>query len=168
METYRKNRLLFWTLIFLIVVNLSAVATFFFFPRGPKPMRCEDNIASPGCIYQTQLDLTDEQTKKVDSLSEDYQQISRPIADQIKNTREQMLEELSADKPDTLVLNELSRKLSQLQGRLQHENMKHYLALKEVCTPDQALRLSNLYRELYGCPMQGPGKGMQHRHKRSW
>ena len=166
METYRKNRFIFWILIFLVVVNLAALGTYFFFPREQKTMvTCDEDMMSAGCLYQNQLDLTDDQTKQVDLLSEAYMQASGPIAEAIKNTRGDILDELSTIAPDTMHLGQLSEKLSRLQSQLQRENIKHYMALKEVCSPDQAMRLSNLYRELYGCPMQGQGMGMQHRHR---
>ena len=167
METYHKNRLIFWILIFLVLVNLAALGTYFFFPRGQKAMvNCDEEMMSAGCLYQNQLDLTDEQAKQVDILSKAYMQVSGPIAEAIKSTRGEILDEISATAPDTTNLDQLSEELSRLQNQLQRENIKHYMALKEVCSPDQAMRLSNLYRQLYGCPMQGPGKGMQHRHRR--
>jgi len=164
METYHKNRLLFWVLIFLIIVNLAALGTYFFFPQQQTVVSCNESQMDPTCVYQTRLDLSEEQSKDVDRISEEYLAVSAPIADRIKNTRAGILDELSSDNPDTTRLNEYSSELALLQLRLQKENIKHYMALKEVCTPAQAMRLSNLYRELYGCPMQQQGRGMKHRH----
>lgn len=164
METYHKNRWLFWVLIFLIIVNLAALGTYFFFPRQQTVIACEEGAVTPGCVYQTRLDLTDEQAHQVDLISEDYLKTSRPIAHEIKSIRGSILDELTVDQPDTSYLNELSSALAELQGQLQRKNIEHYMALKEVCNPEQAMRLSNLYRELYGCPMQVQGRKFQHRH----
>jgi len=166
METYHKNRLLFWVLVFLVIVNLAALGTYFFFPRQQTVVTCEEGAATPGCVYQSRLDLTDEQARQVDLISEDYLKLSRPIADEIKGIRGQILDELTVDQPDTSYLNELSSALAELQGQLQRKNIEHYLELKEVCNPEQAMRLSNLYRELYGCPMQQQGRGIQHKHRK--
>lgn len=166
METYHKNRLLFWVLIFLVIVNLAALGTYFFFPRQQTVVTCKEGASTPGCVYQSRLDLTDEQARQVDLISEDYLKISRPIADEIKGIRGEILDELTVDQPDTSYLNELGSALAELQVQLQRKNIEHYMALKEVCNPEQAMRLSNLYRELYGCPMQGQGRGIKHKHRK--
>jgi Spy/CpxP family protein refolding chaperone len=102
----------------------------------------------------------------VDDINARYVEVSGPLAEGIRAIRSEVLNELSSDMPDTLRLNSYSEELSQLQGRLHRQNMKHYLELKQVCTPDQVLRLSSLYRELYGCPMQGPGAERKHQHRK--
>jgi Spy/CpxP family protein refolding chaperone len=166
METYHKNKALFWIMIFLIVVNLSALATYFFFPRKATVVACSDSSSAPGCALHAELDLTEVQAARVDIINSEYLDKSAPISEKIKNIRAEVLDELSTEVPDSLKLNEYSLELSQLQNQLHHYNIMHYLELKKVCTPDQAMRLSNLYRELYGCPMQGPGTGGKHMHRK--
>ncbi|MEI8048427.1 MAG: hypothetical protein WCI92_13665, partial [Bacteroidota bacterium] len=54
------------------------------------------------------------------------------------------------------------------QKNLQAANIKQFLDLKKVCTPEQTQKLSQIYSELYGCENkgmgQGQGKGMRHRY----
>lgn len=161
MENRQKNRLLFRVLLFLVVVNLAALATWAFYPFRQESGQVAAEAVEPHCMYKTRLQLTDAQTAEVNLLSEDYRQRSAPLADQIRSLRGEILDELSSDRPDTSRLNRLTLELSGFQAQLQRENIHHYMALKEVCTPEQAMRLSNLYRELYGCPMQ-EGQGMRH------
>lgn len=166
METAHKNRMLFWSLIFLIIVNVSALATYFFLPGKQSQNLCSNDPDSPNCVLHEQLNLTGEQYELVDAINKDYQAISRPISTQIKDLRSSIVDELESREPDTALINELIEEISSLQMQLHRENINHYLDLKEVCDPDQALRLSNLYRELYGCPMhQGGKKQHQHRHR---
>ncbi|MDT8394691.1 MAG: periplasmic heavy metal sensor [Bacteroidales bacterium] len=164
METKPKNRLLFWLLIFLIAVNLGALATYFFFPAKQQNLSCAGTDAHPGCYYRNQLDLSDGQAVQVEQLSENYLKASGEMAEKIKSLRGEILNELSMDDPDSLRLDQLLTELINMQGQLQRENMKHYLTLKEICTPEQALRLSRLYHELYGCPMQ-QGNSMHNRQR---
>jgi periplasmic protein CpxP/Spy len=165
METIKKNRFLFWTLIFLVVVNLSALATYFIFPKRPAVVECSAENIKPGCALHMELNLTDEQIRQVDDINAAYQQVSRPVSEKIKSLRADILDELASDVPDTVVIKQASLEISGLQNQLHNENIKHYLELKKVCTPEQAKLLSNLYRDLYGCPMHENGKGMQHRGK---
>ena len=166
MESIYKNRLLFWILIFLVVVNLSALATYFLFPQKPDVVACNNDNMAPGCALHAELNLTDDQIRLVDRINSDYQEVSQPISEKIKNARADILDELASNMPDTLNINQLSLEISKLQSQLHRENINHYLELKKVCNPDQAMRLSNLYRDLYGCPMQEQGKGMQHHRHR--
>lgn len=165
MESLYKNRFLFWILIFLIVVNLSALATYFLFPKRPAEVTCSSSAMEPGCALHAELNLTDDQIRLVDKINSEYKEVSKPISEEIKSKRAAILDELASDIPDTLNINQLSLEISKLQSQLHRENIRHYLELKKVCNTDQAMRLSNLYRELYGCPMQEQGRGMQHRYR---
>jgi periplasmic protein CpxP/Spy len=158
MESIQKNRLLFWALIFLIVVNLSALATYFLFPCKQQVVSCNSESMAPGCVLHKELNLTDQQIGQVDKINEDYRQLSKPISGEIRIRRGCILDELEAEVPDTMKVNRLALEISRLQLQLHHENIRHYLELKKVCDPEQALLLSNLYRELYGCPMSGERK----------
>lgn len=164
MESKQKNRMLTWLLVFLVVVNLAALATYFFFPHKQVNVSCAGDARGPGCVLHAELGLSDEQVRQVERINAEYQEVSGPISAEIKDLRGSVLEELASLAPDTLELDRLANDISLLQGRLHRENTRHYLELKKVCTPEQALRLSNLYREIYGCPLQGRGKEM-HRHR---
>jgi hypothetical protein len=51
---------------------------------------------------------------------------------------------------------------------MQNASVDQYLALKEICTPDQCKRLSALYYELYGYQFKddnGQENKRQHRHR---
>lgn len=158
MESLQKNRLLFWTLLFLVVVNLSALATYFLFPQKPAIVACSEGPMRPGCALHMELDLTEEQIGQVDNINAGYQEVSRPVSEKIKELRAAILDELASDNPDTSAIQRISAEISTLQSQLHNENIKHYLDLKKVCTPEQARLLSNLYRDLYGCPMHEQGK----------
>jgi Spy/CpxP family protein refolding chaperone len=166
METYHKNKALFWIMMFLILVNLSALATYFLFPRKATVVNCAERTSGPGCALHAELDLTEVQLARVEVINTNYLEESGPVSEEIKDTRADVLDELALDEPDTLKLNQYSLELSQLQHQLHRQNMKHYMELKKVCTSDQAMRLSNLYRELYGCSMQGPGAAGKHQHRK--
>lgn len=166
METIHKNRLLFWLLIFLIIVNLAALATYFLLPKEKPARYCGTDPSSPGCMLDARLNLTDDQLVQVDKINEEFRLVSQPVADEIKNYRGRILDELEGEEPDTALVSRLSLEISGLQLRLHQANIRHYLELKKVCTPEQAMSLSNLYRELYGCPLHQPARSMKHQRNR--
>ena len=154
MNFFQKNRLIFWVLIILVVINISALVSFFLFTKNQAPAAC----CSPGeqqCMaFRDELKLSAEQTLKVAEVNNAYTKFAEPIATAIKENRAAILTELEKEVPDTLCLDSLTNQLALLQIKIQKENIKQYRALKLVCTPEQAQRLSALYRDLYGCPMQ--------------
>jgi len=165
MNFLSKHRFLFWALMVLIVVTVSALVSFFLFSKqDPVNEACCSQAEKSGHAFTHELGLTPVQTEQVARINSEYRQQAEPIAMAIKEKRGIILSELEREKPDTIFLNEVVKTLSLLQMEIQHKNIKQYLELKKVCTPEQALRLSALYRDLYGCPMQG--NQMQYRYQR--
>ncbi|MEI6433628.1 MAG: periplasmic heavy metal sensor [Bacteroidota bacterium] len=165
MNFFAKRRFVFWTLIVLIVITVSALVSFFLFSKqNPANVACCPQGEKSGCDFTSELRLTPDQTGKVTQINNEYRQLAEPIVAAIREKREIILSELDRDKPDTGFLNQVVKTLSLLQMEIQQKNILQYLQLKKVCTPEQAHRLSALYRDLYGCPMQG--NRMQYRHSR--
>jgi len=163
MELYKKNRLLFWALIFLIVINLSALVSIFVFKKVQSPPVCRESPSMSCSGFCEELKLSDNQSAKVEHINQEYRSHAEPLVSAIKEKRSEILDELNNTSPDTTLLNRVTIDLTVLQTRLQRENIKQYLELKSVCTPEQVQRLSALYRDLYGCPMKATGN--QHRHR---
>jgi len=164
MELYNKNRLLFWLLIVLVVNNIAALASFFIFSKKAVAPVCEKPSAMTCSGFCEELELTPTQTEKVEAINRNYKNNAATIVIEIKNKRIEILNELNKEKSDTSVTNKLASELSFLQSNLQRENIRQYLELKKVCTPEQAQLLSALYRDLYGCQMQGKGMKNRYRH----
>jgi len=163
MELYKKNRLLFWLLLLLIVINLSALISFFFFMQKQPDSVCTETQPSGENVLQKELGLSDTQLISVEDINATYRRVSEPMAAAVREKRMQIMDELEKAKPDTNLLLRYTSELTLLQNNLQKENIRQYLGLKEICNPDQLPRLSELYRDLYGCPMKG--KGMKHRYR---
>jgi Spy/CpxP family protein refolding chaperone len=170
MNFFSKNRVVFWLLIFLVVINLTAFVTFLvYFSKSTtgSTLRPQE---SPGMAMRKELSLSASQSEKVDVIVADYRNSTEPITASIRDYRSQLLEELAKDKPDTSLLNRCSDQICLLQKQMQKASVKQYLALKEICNPAQCQRLSALYFELYGFQGKGQGmgrgKGLMHQYPR--
>ncbi len=163
MEAAKKNRLLFWLLLFLIAINLSALVSFFFFVQQKPVMDCNVNPDRKCNLFKQELKLSEAQMIRVEEINSRYRNVSEPLVAAIREKRDKIMHELENETPDTLLLSSYAMELSLLQNQMQKENISQYLALKKICNPDQLQRLSGLYRDLYGCPMKG--KKMQHRYR---
>lgn len=164
MNFFTKNRFLTWLLIFLVAVNLTILVTFMVY-RFRKPAETEQQACSRSCMaFSKELSLTSGQSGKVDAILAGYRNGTEPFVARIRECRVQLLEELAKENPDTALVSRCTEEISGLQKQLQMASVKQYLALKEICTPDQCRKLSALYFELYGC-QAGNGKGMMNRHR---
>jgi len=167
MNFFNKNRLIFWLLLFLVVINISALVTFFLYYSGQKKQSAENAGESSFRVFQKELSLTPIQSEKVCSINAQHRSRSEPISSALKEKRSELLEELSTENPDTLLLTKYAEEIGALQKELQLASIRQYLDLKVVCDSCQCRKLSSFYFQLYGS--KGPGKGMgnqmQHRNR---
>ena len=170
MNFFSKNRFVFWLLIFLVVINITALTTFLVFFYNNSSGSSQQLQKNPGMKFRKELSLSPVQSEKVDVILSDYRNSTEPVASNIRNYRAQILEELAKDKPDTTVLNKYVEDLSSMQKQMQKASVNQYMALKQICNPAQCQKLSALYFELYGCQGNckgmGQGKGMMHQYRR--
>jgi Spy/CpxP family protein refolding chaperone len=164
MNFFHRNRLIFWILILLVVINISAFVSFFLLTKSPVTPTCCPPGEQQCNAFRDELKLTAAQSLKVAEINKLYKESAEPIATAIKETRAAILTELENELPDSIHLNSLVNELAFLQSKIQKENIRQYTNLKHVCTPEQANRLSALYRDLYGCPMQNGQMNYRYRH----
>jgi Spy/CpxP family protein refolding chaperone len=164
MNFFSKNRLIFWVLMILVVINISALISFFLFTQEQPPAPCCSPEEQQCVAFRDELNLSAEQTLKVNEINKNYRKSAEPIVTAIKETRAAILTELDKAEPQTMRLTELTNRLALLQTEIQKENIQQYSELKRVCTPEQAHNLSALYRDLYGCPMKDDQMKHRYRH----
>ena len=171
MNFFTKNRFVFWLLIFLIVILLTTLITLMTYYSNQAKTTNQQKPENPGNAFRRELSLSASQSEKVEAILADYRSTTEPIVTDIRNHRIQILDELAESKPDKSILDMYIEEISQLQKQMQNASVHQYLALKEICTPDQCQRLSALYFELYGFREQakghgkGQGKGQMRRYR---
>jgi len=167
MNFFNKNRLIFWLLLFLVVINITALVTFILFYSGQKKQASENADVRSFKVFQKELSLTPIQSEKVCSINARHRNASEPISSALKEKRSELLEELSTDKPDTFLLRKYAEEIGDLQKELQMASIRQYLDLKGVCDSCQCQKLSSFYFQLYGSkgPGKAKGKQMQHRYR---
>jgi hypothetical protein len=167
MNFFLKNRFLFWTLIFLVVINVSVLVTFLVFFTRPQVNAEIPADSRPGMALRERLGLSEEQFSRAESILANYRDYTQPLTSSIRDHRLRLIEELAKENPDTALLSDHARQISRLQEQMQMASINQYLDLKKICSPGQLKQLSTLYFDLYGCggPGMGKGKGMMHRYR---
>lgn len=164
MNFFIKNRVIFWLLLILVLINLGILVSFLYFNNRSQTPACCPTTTGPENLLHQELRLTPGQQQQVGQINAVYKSTAASLVDEIREYRGIILEELDQERPDTATIRKTAEALARLQFMLQQESIRQYLALKKVCTPEQAHRLSALYHELYGCPMKGTQNQNRHRH----
>ncbi|MDO9255078.1 MAG: periplasmic heavy metal sensor [Bacteroidales bacterium] len=159
MNIFNNNRPVFWILIFLVLINITALATYYIYMRKPSNEPVPGSEMKRGIVLQQELELTPDQSIAVNQINATYQASSEPIVEAIMGKKSELLEELSKEDTDSAVLIQLTNDVVIEQKKLQLANIKQFLALKKVCTPEQTQKLSQIYAGLYGFEQTGKGKG---------
>lgn len=177
MKTEKKHSLLVWTIVLLVVVNLSTLITIVYQQR--KSSRSESVAVSgqvkadpngdkfSGRYFRDQLNWDNEQMEKFRIINPLFRPKLREITTELAQKREQMLLEMSAAKSDTVLLNTLSDSIGFLHSDLKKITYRYYLELKGICSPEQQIKLEQLFGEVF--PNDGsvstPGMGGQNRRQ---
>jgi len=172
MNIFNYNRTIFWTLMFLVLINITALATYFIYMRKPASEPVPSSAFKQGIALKQELSLTPDQSLKINEINAICKASSEPIVAAIKEKKAVLLEELSKDNTDLILVEKLAGDVVTEQKKLQMANIKQFLDLKKVCTSEQTQKLSQIYSELYGCENRGTGqgqgkgqgKGYRHRH----
>jgi Spy/CpxP family protein refolding chaperone len=159
MNILNNNRSVFWVLIFLVLINLTALATYFIFIQKPANRPNSESGLKKGIALKDELALDAAQSLAVNKINATYQVKSDPIVEAIREKKSELLDELSKEDTDSSVLIQLTNNVVNEQKKLQMANIKQFLDLKKVCTPEQTQKLSQIYAGLYGFEQTGKGKG---------
>lgn len=159
MNNLNTNRTIFWILIFLVLVNLAALATHFFMAHKAADQTGLQPARRSGVALREQLALTDDQSVKVNRINAAYRESSEPVVSAIRAKKTVLLKELSKDSTNINLAEKLADEIGVEQAKLQKANIRQFLELKKVCTPEQTQKLSAIYEGLYGCGSPGKGHG---------
>ena len=165
MNYFNKSKIIFWLVVLIFIINLSALVTFLVYnSRSQTPAKIS---VAGNSIHQicNKLSLSAEQSRQVEIIQKEYNERSVPIIAAIRENRGLLLDELSKDNTDTLLINKYITTIGDFQEKLQQASAWHFLSLKKICNPDQCKKLSGLYYDLYGFKDQERASGQSRQHR---
>jgi Spy/CpxP family protein refolding chaperone len=180
MMTVTQQKILVWSAVVLLVLNVSALATIgihiFQNTEVANPDRQENAFDSnpgsgnfSGRYFRDKLELSAQQLNQFVRINQSFRKEAITIQGQLTEIRKEMLEEMAATKSDTLRLNRLSEELGTLHARLKVSAFRYYLNIKELCTPDQKIKLKEIFKTFFetDTPKGSPGPG-RYRRGQGW
>lgn len=154
MITETKQRLLLWSVVVLLVLNVATLSTIGFhmwksrhgasFKMGEHPMNGEA-VEFCGRLIKDKLNLSDDQLVK-------FREINPKFGDEVRSTkqvlfdlRSQMMDEMKSEKPDTVKLNAIASKIGETHKQLKISTYNYYFNLKQMCNPSQKAILDSIF-----------------------
>lgn len=162
MNFLQQKRTLIWILVFLVIFNLAAGLTIFLHIRSEKSGQVQNQETD---LLKKELSLNHKQVQGLGRIRAQFRAISEPVAFRIRETRQALVDEMGKDRPDTLRLHQLSMEMGTLQAELTYQIAVQYLDIRDLCTPDQALKLNSNYKYLFGIDEQPRREGQGYRRR---
>lgn len=155
MNKTTKKTLLIGTIIVLIVINISALATIFYHNKM-RPHRVvemnniQDEAQTRGMhrFMREKLNLSDDQYSQFQKINRDNMIKVHNIASELSKKRVKMMNEIAKKNPNLKILDDIAYDIGSLHYELKKVTINHFLELKQICTPEQQDSLEKIFMKL--------------------
>ncbi len=164
MDQNLNKKWIIYALVFLLVLNISALGTIVYLTYRPHHELLPPGSDGPmGKAMEKELNLDSDQRIAFKKLRQDFFNETKPVLDSLKTKREEIFKGLSESKPDTVKLFKTADEFGQLHGKLKKMAIKHFINVQSGCNPEQCKQLCRMYRQILEA--DGPGRTRPHRHR---
>ena len=165
MDAFRINRTINPILAVLLVISISALGTVLYKnnreAKKNQEISVRERCSASGTFLKKELGLTDAQESFIENISGTCRGSSQCLKMKLYNRKAELLVELSKENSDTVILNRIATNYGATQTVVIKMTIQQYLEIKRICTPEQRIKLSVLYSELFGCCKQDMPGGKQ-------
>lgn len=158
MTTERRQSILTWAVVALILLNLSTLGTIFYqrqkglkidLKSGQEGMTMQGQGNFSGRYFHDRLNLSSEQISEFQKFNPGFRKEAREINRKLMELRNSMLNEMAQEESDTNILNSLSDSIGICHSQLKKITYGYYLNLKNICTNSQQEQLEELFAETF-------------------
>src|SRR4030042_3284859 len=101
MDIFTKNRFTFWTIVILVILNISTISMLWFnqnrrigaSPQIREPRQDQRTLQ----FLQKELDLTDVQIRQYDQLRQAHAEQTRVLINDIRQSKKDMMDEIRSE-----------------------------------------------------------------------
>lgn len=170
MKSENKYSILVWAIVVLAVLNISTILTVLYHKYQSDKVaglsadskQAElDSERFSGRYFRDELNMNNAQMEKFKVINPAFRPKARFITIELAEKRREMLHEMASAGSDTSRLNELSDSIGILHSELKKITYRYYLEMKEICTPEQQVKLEKIFGEMFAndAPLGSSGKG---------
>jgi len=146
MNASKKDRIIQWLNIFLLVINISAFGTILLLNRQ-TPVKSLDKYNSDEFL-RDELKLSDEQFRKIALLDSEVFRIHQTLLDIEFAPNFRLVEEMTSASPSKARMDSIAQNIGKLHAGLKKQTIKHFDNIKSICDEDQKLLLDQLLKEM--------------------
>lgn len=176
MSIFTRNKFLIFIILLLVATNVSTLITVWHKTGDNSTLQisnANDNIEQPrinrGRHFRDELNLSPKQFRQFRQFRQQYHPIVHELKTQMDTKRVDLLNELSLEQPDTLVLNQISKDIGEMHTLMKMATNNYFINMKSVCTPEQQVKLVDVFKAMLNTQnnMGMPNQGRQSRSHRS-
>lgn len=131
-------------IVVLVVINLLTVGTIWLVkPKGQRPMPHE----RPLTFLSAELGITGPNKEKLDKMEAGHHRDKRELLAKNKELRERLFGLLKASDVDSLKVNRYVDSILVNQKNIELMTFEHFREVKQLCTPEQQLKLEDVIAE---------------------
>jgi len=145
----KKQRIINWLSIFLLVINISAFTTLLLMNNKTEQVdSISNNYFKTDDFLKEELNLSDAQYKELVNLDYRVFRAYQAILDMQCESNFSLLAELSKDQPDQGVMDSISSRIGKHHASLKKQTVKHFMNLRTICNDDQSELLHQLIQNM--------------------
>lgn len=155
MNPTNKYRSLIWIIVILIATNLSTIGSFYYLRMTETKLsetKQDDEKVIPGeqrtRFFRDQLNLNAEQLDQFREINRTFNHTARGIETNLAQLREDMINELGTQNPDSTRLSQMAAEVGNNHRELKQVTTTFYLNMKKICTEEQQAKLHELFQSM--------------------
>lgn len=144
-----------WIIVILIATNLSTIGSFYYHRVTEiKEMESKQEVQTtiPGeqrtRFFRDELNLNDDQIDQFRSINRTFNRTARGIEMNLAQLREDLINELGTQNPDSARLNQLADEIGDNHKELKKVTTTFYLNMKTICTIEQQAKLNQIFQSM--------------------
>ncbi|MGQ8335285.1 hypothetical protein ACUNWD_01970 [Sunxiuqinia sp. A32] len=150
---FSKTKILTWLVVILLATNISTVISVMYFskkdtqeiaPLKPTEIPGEKRAR----FFKEHLGLQEQQMDIIRDANRNFNRQSRWILLNLESLREDLVNEMTKDNSDTLVLNRISEQIGEEHTKLKKITYSFYNELSSACNEQEKEKLSELFQSL--------------------
>jgi predicted transcriptional regulator len=141
-----KGKAVKWLNIFLLVINISAFATFLFM-NSRQETGFDDQYSSDEFL-RDRLQLSDDQYEQILEMDQTVFRNYQLLLDIECESNFELIKALSSENTSNEEISEIVEKIGRYHGLVKKQTVKHFQNIKSICTEEQKELLDALLLEM--------------------
>jgi len=155
MNPTNKYRILIWIIVILVATNLSTIGSFYYHritEIKAAQLTQENRTIIPGeqrtRFFRDELKLDTAQIDQFREINRTFNHTARGIEMNLAQLREDMINELGTQNPDSSRLDQMAAEGGNNHRELKQVTTTFYLDMKKICSTEQQAKLHEIFQSM--------------------